>query len=181
MEWDIDKTTLKLFRYIYRRSKRGVVQREIYIKYGDYVSKIGLPLLAQDKYLMARDKNNKYVPFVGTDNMDTSLDYRWFTAARANVLIEKENKEFWRWMVPLVFSALALGISIINMIKAFNTPASQEPIQIVLTTLAPTTMPSISPTITQSLAPSTIPSILPTIVPSLPPIPTLPPIFPFIP
>jgi hypothetical protein len=146
----IDKEGMRLLKYLY---KKDGVKGEAFIKRKRTMLNF-LYFLKEGLILCSNGTPNTRYDVI---NLSSIMSGEWTVSTKGCFIVEKASTDFWRWIVPLVFSALALIISIVNVIKAYSTPTSQEPIKVILTTLAPT------------------------IKPLMPPIPTLPPIFPYIP
>ena len=110
-----DKKSIKLLRYIYRRD--GVTEEKIRRKFGDItLTLVGYSI---DLYLLPKDENGDFFVYSKDDGRDMKPTTRWYTTPRAKAIVEKASFEFWKWLAPLVFSALSLLISSINIILNF--------------------------------------------------------------
>ena len=168
MECVIDRKTIKLLEYINKH--RGIVEGKLFDKFGREKIGFRLACLAKNDYLFLISKEEMlwlnpsqmtYQQMIVYGKDKNTHNLNWYPTGKAIMLLENNRKEVWRQSVPVILSILSLGFSLANLIiQLFNTinvPTATEPIQVILTTLAPTTVPSVSP------------------------IPTLPPMFPFIP
>ena len=137
MDWHFEKKTIRLIAYVYKH--QGKTEAEIIKHFNVYASQV-LKLLSDDDYLYAEDKIGKRVEFTDK-SIITPGDTKWFCMPKACVIVENKNWELWRWLLPLIFSALALGISLVNLIIKLYEISNAAPISTPLPTVIPTLPP----------------------------------------
>jgi len=116
MEWSFDKETVKVLRYIYLH--KGVTSDKL-ARHFKKQEDIGLLLinLTIDRYLVAEDES-KNCFFYELDKKPwiVKAEYKWHTTPKSNLVVQSDSANLWKWLIPLIFSAVSLGLSGINFI-----------------------------------------------------------------
>lgn len=115
MEWHFDKDTVKLLRYIYNH--KGITEGKIKDKFKDPSVSLLLINLSTDLYLIAEDENGKSfiyekdkLPYISVNST------KWYTTPKSNLVVQNDTQVLWKWLVPLIISAISLFLSGINFI-----------------------------------------------------------------
>lgn len=117
---DIDKNTLKIFKYIYRKTnyfrKKGATEGELRKKFPNSSISLFVMVYINSQFLIGKDDSGNYFtecssPFYSTEN------YRYYTTNKSNKLIEEhQNKKFLFWVPYLLTTFIAVTNLFISII-----------------------------------------------------------------
>ena len=115
MDWHFDRDTVRLLRYIYKR--KGVTEGEILRKFKNIGVSFTLVNLSIDLYLIAKDENGQnFVYEKGKGPWCSKSSTKWYTTPKSNLVVQSNTANLWKWVMPLIFSAISLLISLASFI-----------------------------------------------------------------
>lgn len=141
-----DKRIMSILEYIHRHKRKGV-------KEGKLLEHFKIPKHAMCKILIEMSKhdlifsvseNGEFIEFDKDKDYtqyDENYNTTWHSYYAGNQLVESKKEKLWRWLIPLIFSALALLISAINLLiklcEIYNSVPLSTPIPSIIPTLPP--------------------------------------------
>ncbi|MBK5252993.1 MAG: hypothetical protein JJE03_00750 [Peptostreptococcaceae bacterium] len=112
-----DKKTMKILKYVHNHSMHGITWGKLQKKFGkDYANIFLLENLNKEQYIITKNVEGEWINF---ELPQFSMDSRFvsFATTKANEMIERKYYDFWKWMIPMFISAVAVFISILALLS----------------------------------------------------------------
>ena len=122
---NIDKQTLKIFKFIYRKTnyfrKKGATEKMLQKKFPQIGISLFLMIYINNNFLLGQDEDGNYftecpVPFHSNGN------YRYYTTNPSNKLVEEHQKSKYLFWVPYLLTTF---IAVTNLFITIITHKSE--------------------------------------------------------
>lgn len=109
-----DRKRLMILFFIHRRGKIGATWDEIRSRFDkDDANILFLESLSIEGYTITQDESGKWMRFKEGD-IHRDQKFRSYCTPKGNELIERRLFDFWKFVIPLLVSVLALIVSAVS-------------------------------------------------------------------
>ena len=112
----ITKDKLKIMSYIYSKRRKGAKESALRKRFGDN-GILNARAMIKTEFLFAINPDKSVITYETPESdWQTEKETLYHNTNKAIVEVEAYRQKLWMWGVPLTFSALALLISLINLL-----------------------------------------------------------------